>query len=204
MTRRDEGRELAACLSLLGHGCRRYSADALPAYRFLPGLTPHPLTDPEGHGGGHGPATALPPEDWTENGPYLYGCDLYNRGYWWEAHEAWEALWQVTRLQIARGEAGAPVVQQHRFLQGLIQAANAQLKLALGRAQAVRRLWWKAEAHWRAAGDPPHFMGLDLAGWRRDSGLYLERRLAESPLRHDPAGFPHLSLQHFADLDIVE
>lgn len=206
MTSSDRGRELAAALSLLGQGYRRYSADALPAYRFLPGLTPHPLTDSGGHslGRGHGAVETMPPAEWAGNGPYLFGCDLYNRGYWWEAHEAWEALWQGTRLRIARGEAEPDEVRQHRFLQGLIQAANAQLKLALGRVQAVSRLWEKAEAHWQGAGNPRHFMGLDLAGWRRESALYLERRLAESPLRHDPAGFPLIHLHHFADLDVVE
>ena len=26
---------------------------------------------------------------------FLWGLDLFNQGYYWEAHEAWEGLWQV-------------------------------------------------------------------------------------------------------------
>jgi DUF309 family protein family protein len=26
---------------------------------------------------------------------FLWGLDLFNYGYYWEAHEAWEGLWQV-------------------------------------------------------------------------------------------------------------
>lgn len=183
-------------LAELGQGTRRYSDDPLPAYRFLPGLTPHPITHPQGHSHGISPAVPepLPPEDWAASPPYLYGCDLYNRGYWWEAHEAWEGLWQVTRA--------APA--QHRFLQGLIQAANAQLKLALAKPQAVRRLWAKAEAHWQAAGEPVSFMGLELADWRSRTWDYLTRRLAEQPLRHDSAAFPVIKLQHLADEPVVD
>ncbi len=178
-------------LERLGRDCRRYSAGRLPSYRYMPGVTPHPLTHPQGHSYGKhsGPPEALPAAAWAESEAYLYGCDLYNRGYWWEAHEAWEGLWQVTRDR----------PQQHRFLQGLIQAANAQLKLAMGRGQAVRRLWAKAEGHWQAAGNPLRYMGLDLEDWRLRSAAYLESRLASPPLRHDLAAYPTLELQHFAD-----
>jgi len=42
---------------------------------------------------------------------YLAGIVLFNRGDWFEAHEAWEDLWH---------ESGPP---QRRYYQGLIQAA---------------------------------------------------------------------------------
>lgn len=182
-------------LEQIGQGTGRYSDEPLPAYRFLPGYTPHPITHPQGHSHGVVPETPapLPPSAWSRSLPYLLGCDLYNRAYWWEAHEAWESLWQVTRA--------APA--QHRFLQGLIQAANAQLKLALGKAQAVRRLWIKAENHWQAAGAPSRYMGLELSAWRRRTASYLELRLAETPYRHDPAAFPLLNLQDLAGVPIV-
>ncbi len=183
-------------LERLGQGSRRYSSDCLPAYRFIPGFSPHPITDPQGHSHGLVPEVveALPPAAWASCRPYLFGCDLYNHGYWWEAHEAWEGLWQVTR--------SAPA--QHRFLQGLIQAANTQLKLTLGKAQAVRRLWAKAEAHWQAVGAPSRYMGLDLADWRARTGDYLEQRLVREPIRHDPAGFPLLMLHHLADEPVAD
>jgi uncharacterized protein len=27
-----------------------------------------------------------------------WGLDVFNHGYYWEAHEAWEGLWQVADL----------------------------------------------------------------------------------------------------------
>lgn len=42
-----------------------------------------------------------------------HGARLFNRGQWWEAHEAWEAEW-------LRAEG-----QERRFIQGLILLAAA-------------------------------------------------------------------------------
>ena len=59
-------------------------------------LGPHPTQDERGHSysrGEEAPALYFPPESWRENADYLYGVDLYNHGYLWEAHEAWEGLW---------------------------------------------------------------------------------------------------------------
>lgn len=179
-----------AALSDLGSATPRLCRRRLPAYRHLPGLTPHPTADPRGHSYGRAeePGSVPPPEDWPACEAYLFGCDLYNRGYWWEAHEAWEGPWQGCRARPA----------QHRFLQGLIQAANAQLKLALGRPQAVGRLWEKAEAHFEAAAAGRRFMGLALPDWRGATAHYLAARLAETPLRHDPAAYPLLRMHHCA------
>ncbi|MEJ2760214.1 MAG: DUF309 domain-containing protein [Gammaproteobacteria bacterium] len=98
----------------------RYSRLAFPAYRFIPGRSPHPTRDPAGHSYGK-EAAALPafdPEAWRDCEPYLHGVDLFNHGYWWEAHEAWEACW------IAAGKTSPTGL----FLQGLIQVAAACLK----------------------------------------------------------------------------
>jgi hypothetical protein len=83
-----------------------------PAYAYLPGRTPHPTRDPEGHSYGARPDTPeLPdPEDWRACGDYLYGIDLFNHGFYWEAHEAWEGLW------VACGRRGPTAT----FLQALI------------------------------------------------------------------------------------
>jgi len=181
---------MLAVLPLLGRDAPRHCRERLPAYRFLPGLSPHPTADPAGHSFGRQPAVPVlpPPARWADCRPYLYGCDLYNRGFWWEAHEAWEGLWQVSRERAA----------QHRFLQGLIQAANAQLKLALNRPQAVCRLWDKAEEHFRVADVGARFMGLDLASWRARTAHYLAARLAIRPLGHEPEAYPLLILHNDA------
>lgn len=90
-----------------------------PPYRHLPGITPHPIRDPLGHSYGIEEETdenPLPPEKWQQNEAYLYGVDLYNFSYWWEAHEAWEGLWHIAE-------------DTYRlFLQGLIQVSAALIK----------------------------------------------------------------------------
>jgi uncharacterized protein len=106
----------------------------LPPYRFVPGLNPHPSRDRKGHsyrGGAPEPRPPrLPPERWRENEEYLHGCDLYNHAYWWEAHEAWEGLWHLTRKSETEG----------LFLQGLIQVSAAHLKRHMAEAEGSAKL----------------------------------------------------------------
>ena len=75
---------------------------SFPPYSFVPGLFPHPISDPEGHSHGIREQAAAPvgPDDWHTNRDYLFGIDLFNHGYYWEAHEVWEGLWH------AAGRAG--------------------------------------------------------------------------------------------------
>lgn len=105
----------------------RYAPERdLPVYRYLPGIHPHPVNDPEGHSY-RAPSEPEPdhspwdPADWRSLEDYLYGVDLYNHHYYWEAHEAWEGLW----LAVRRGS------RPHRYLQGLIKVAAALLKVRL-------------------------------------------------------------------------
>lgn len=163
----------------------RYGRGAFPAYAFLPGHDPHPLSDPDGHSHGRpaAPVVWLPPSQWRRCLPYLDGCDLFNHGYWWEAHEAWESLWQKSRLR-------AP--QQALFLQGLIQAANTLLKHRMGRPRAVQRLTRDVRRLLEAvcAGDRP-YMGLSVHDWLGD----FENYVAALPAgRLAAEGFPYLRL----------
>ena len=137
----------------------RYApARAFPPYAFLPGRDPHPTSDPRGHSFGHPEEAAayLPSARWRENEPYLFGVDLYNHGYLWEAHEAWESLWHVAKPRDAT---------QAAYLQGLIQTAAAWLKIPMQQPAGVERLsklaLEKLEHVARTAGDP--YMALDLA-----------------------------------------
>ena len=130
---------------------------AFPPYAYLPGRDPHPTRDEAGHSysaGAEPPPLPLPPERWRENEPYLFGVDLYNHGYLWEAHEAWEELWHP-----AKGDA-LPA----DYLQGLIQCAAAALKILMGQPRGLERLAEQGTARLervaRAAG--PVYMGLDL------------------------------------------
>jgi hypothetical protein len=119
----------------------------------VPGLTPHPRRDPRGYAFGRAEAAPprLPPERWRENEEYLFGVDLYNHAYWWECHETLEALWHLCGR---RGEEAA-------LLQGLIQAAAANLRRHLGSRAGARRLGGEAASRLEAVGTPI-LMGVDV------------------------------------------
>ena len=128
---------------------------ALPSYAYRPGRNPHPTRDASGHAYGAQPLSShLPCERWADNAEYLWGIDLYNASYFWEAHEAWEGLWRAAESDRA----------QRRFLQGLIQCAAACLKAALGDADACRRLAARGLARLRhvPADGAGLYMGLDV------------------------------------------
>ncbi len=112
---------------------QRYTQRPFPPYRYLPGLVsapcPHPLNDPAGR-----PYPKLPsftPDDWRICEPYLYGIDLFNYGYWWEAHEVFETMWLA---------AGKRSTVCGEFMQGLIQLAAAQLKRFIGELRGAQSL----------------------------------------------------------------
>lgn len=152
----------------------RYSNRPLPRYRHLPGRTPHPERDPAGHS--FGLREAVPEgwtaEGWRQNELYLYGVDLFNLGYWWEAHAAWEALWQTS----GRSEPAG------RFLQGLIQMAAALVQHRAGQPQGARRLAGKGLDKLRklareleeASGLPVLYMGVDVDGFATASERFFE------------------------------
>lgn len=118
---------------------------ALPPYTFVPGRTPHPLRDPAGHLFGK-PSELPPPLEptrWQESRAYLHGIDLFNHGYYWEAHEVWEGLWR------AAGRAG-PTAD---FLKGLIKLAAAGVKVRQGQPRGVASHAAGAAEHFRAIAD---------------------------------------------------
>ncbi|MHB1425563.1 MAG: DUF309 domain-containing protein [Gemmataceae bacterium] len=102
---------------------------AFPPYTFVPGRTPHPLRDPDGHLFGQTPELPPPldPQHWQESSAYLHGVDLFNHGYYWEAHEVWEGLWR------AAGRTGMTA----DFLKGLIKLAAAGVKVRQGQPRGV-------------------------------------------------------------------
>ena len=88
--------------------------------------------------------------------PYLLGIDLFNRGYYWEAHESWEAVW------LAAGRRG----QTADFLKGLIKLTAACVKARAGRPVGVARHARRASELFRDVAtempQPAVFMGLSL------------------------------------------
>lgn len=107
----------------------------LPDYTYVPGTsTPHPIRDPKGHSHGRKSTAAnapkpLDPGSWADNRSYLIAIDLFNLGYYWEAHEEWERLWRVSGPDTTGG----------RFLKGLIKLSAAGVKVREKSIHGVRR-----------------------------------------------------------------
>ena len=138
---------------------------ALPPYRFVPGLYPHPIRDSRGHSHRAIRAQAHPfwtPDQWKTLEAYLRGIDLFNRFYFWEAHEIWEALWKHH----------PPRADPARFVQGLINTAASFLKLHMKEISSSQKLW-------RAASDQltpfrnHRWMGMDVDRFLNEVHCYL-------------------------------
>jgi hypothetical protein len=66
----------------------------------------------------------------AKDAAFQYGLALHDGGFFWEAHEIWEAVWKA-----------APMNGRDRIaLRALIQIANAGLKLRQARPRAAARL----------------------------------------------------------------
>lgn len=134
----------------------RYTQRKFPPYRFVPGENPHPTESPLGHSYGkkEREIEILVPDNWRTTEPYLYGIDLYNYGYWWESHEAWESLW--------RGASGREVSRD--YLQGLIKISAAFLKWHLRQSTGLSNLYIGAVQHLlKVLKEYPVYMGLNIA-----------------------------------------
>jgi hypothetical protein len=97
---------------------RRYHNKAFPPYRYTPGENPHPVVDPNGHSyEAAEEAIDFDPQAWQKSEQFLYGIDLINAEYYWEAHEVFEGIWH----SLGRQSADA------RMMQACILAAVAAL-----------------------------------------------------------------------------
>lgn len=103
----------------------RYAPDIpLPPYAFVPGHDlPHPVTDPRGHSYATDAGRSAAEPQW------LHALDLFNGGWYWEAHEAWEGFWN----------AWGRTTPEARFVQGLIHLAAAAVKIREGKPTGVAR-----------------------------------------------------------------
>ena len=101
----------------------------LPCYSYVPGMFPHPISHVDGHMRG---MIDKPIHD-AEDG--AFGFDLFNHGYYWEAHEAWEQGW------IVLGRKGV----EADLCKGLIKLAAAGVKAREGKPEGVRRHARRAE-----------------------------------------------------------
>lgn len=160
---------------------RRYQPlRALPVDAYVPGRDPHgarPSRD-------DAPIVSAYPleQPWASNTEYLWGVDLYNNGFFWEAHEAWEALWRAAPRD-------SPV---RTFLQGLIQCAAASLKAAVDDRTACVRLAERGLHRLERvrAEHAEGYMGLELAPFIADFRAFAGR---SGPRRSTRAPFIELA-----------
>lgn len=109
--------------------------------------------------------------DATDYDPrYLAGILLFNRGDFFEAHEAWEALWMDT--------AGP----DKPFYQGLIQAAVGLCHFCNGNVRGALKLYHSSRAYMDRFGSP--HLGLDTeAFWRQMEQCFAALLAAPEPDR---------------------
>ena len=143
---------------------------AWPPYAFIPGGPwPHPFSE-KGHAYGTRGRSADPigGDGWPTSADFRLGVALFNAGYYWEAHEAWEGLWH------AHGRRGSTA----DLLKGLIKLAAAGVKVRQKQRHGVTTHATRAGALFGALRDHGgrFLLGLDLDGL-----LEFARRVAEEP-----------------------
>jgi hypothetical protein len=116
---------------------------SFPRYAYLPGRGPHPVRDPGGHSYGVQLVLVSASLDSEE---FAWGQDLFNHGYYWEAHEAWEGLWQIANR-------GSPL---RAFLKGLILLSATGVKIREGKRAPAMRHAGRAGALLRDLTTAPH------------------------------------------------
>ena len=129
---------------------KRYTTHPFPPYQFIPGITEHPHK-----------ILSFPPLKKGDGGDFLYGVDLYNFNYWWEAHEAWEVVWHTTEKT---GDDG-------RFLQGLIQISAGMIKWWIGNRDGMTKLFREGTAKLASLPIKNHW-GIDLGNHLKKIALF--------------------------------
>ena len=145
----------------------RYTRRPFPAYRFVPGKAPHPTCDPDGHSYNKTPVQLgiFKSGDWQSCDEYLYGIDLFNHEYWWEAHEVLEAIWVAAGRRTVTG----------LFIQGLIQIAVAHLKWFQGLHDTASRM--ASEGLEKTKSIKGFYMGIDIDVFRSDVKEYFSDKI---------------------------
>src|SRR4051812_27474196 len=161
---------------------------ALPRYTYVPGRWPHPHADLTGHRFGQDwPSATLPViERWADSWHYRLGLDLFNQGYYWEAHEAWEALWHIC------GRRGTLATFFKALIQWAVVGVKARQQCPEGvLAHAQRALELFAEVARTMSTE--HFMGLrlpELLAW--SAQVIAEPPCSEHPQAAVEIVFPFL------------
>ena len=110
-------------------------------------------------------------ENWHSCEEYLYGVDLFNHGFWWEAHEALETVWLA---------AGGRHTETGTFIQGLIQITVAHLKWFQGLQDTATRMALKGLEKMRRINGT--YLGIECDIFRSDVESYFSGK-NETPVR---------------------
>ena len=123
-----------------------------PEHAYIPGRT---VRHPEYLFDRFKPEADLPDALLSSCTAWYLGLSFFAEGFYWEAHEMWEAIW--LRLEHA--------VPERAMVQSLIQLANAGLKVRMERPKAQARLLDLARQARPDAAVLP-LMGVTLAQWQ--------------------------------------
>ena len=108
---------------------------------------------------------------------FTAGVRLFNMGKWYEAHDIFEDLWHET------------LEPERRSLQGILQAAVAQLHLESGNQRGAMILYGESLGRLRTPGAPD--LGLDIEALCSN----VERRLRALQIGSNPDLHPHPQLK---------
>lgn len=108
----------------------RYTYKEFPPYAFVPAYYPHPRANVEGHSYNQEEKIfeTISLNNYKDSEDYLFGIDLFNYGYYWEAHEVWEGLWK------AHGKEGLIA----DFLKALIRMSASGVKVRQGQINGIK------------------------------------------------------------------
>jgi hypothetical protein len=116
---------------------------------------------------------------------YLAGVLFFNDADYFEAHEVWEDLWADSH--------GA----EHRFVQGLIQAAVGLFHYSGGNLGGAAKLYRSSREYMLPCGTP--FWGLNVDAFWTDMASCFRPLLEPGPpdpaQRPDPAQLPRITLE---------
>ncbi len=176
----------------LHHKDVRMSNASFPPYTYVPGGPhPHPTSSPLGHSFGQSNKEVLliTNHHWESSPVYLRGIQLFNAGYYWEAHEAWEALWH------AHGRRGTLA----DLFKALIKLAAAGVKVREHQPHGIKTHARRAAdllETARAEGGNDQ-LGLDLTSLAQQARQIADHP-PENPIATDAPASPVLGIQLIA------
>ena len=148
----------------------RYTSLPLPLKKYIPGKGIHPKKDPKSFRVFQIEFSdaKFNPTQWENSDKYLYAIDLFNYGYWWEAHEILELLW----IETGRSTDTA------KFFQGLIQIAAALLRN--NHSSEIPPILTKAFDN--ISKQTGVFMGIDIEVFINDIEMHFNKQRSEPPI----------------------